>query len=464
MSKIRTRLAPSPTGFMHVGNLRTAIFAFFAAKHNDGDFILRIEDTDRERKVDGAEDVIYNTLKSANLQYDEGPDVGGEFGPYVQSERVSKDIYNKYAMQLIEQKDAYYCFCKKGEECNKKCLSLSSEQINKNLNDGVSHVIRQNNPNQGFTFYRDEVFGKISVPNSELEDMVLIKSDGWPPYGFAVVIDDHLMGINLVMRGVEYLSSTPKYIRLYESLGFPVPKFAHCPLIVDTDGKKLSKRHGAATYSDLIAQGYMPEAIVNYIALLGWSPEGNEEIMSMAELIEKFDYTRISKSPAVFDVDKLNWMNSHYMMSSDLDTLLELSRKFIAGGILADKGDDWLKEALNLFRSRANTIAQLIAMIEELVKDLIKNEDDIAEFLNGEHVNIVLGSFLKATVDADFSDLASIKSCFKATQKETGFKGKQLFMTIRVALTGSHKGADLNEVMKLLGKDTVALRLSSAFI
>ena len=316
--KIRTRFAPSPTGRMHVGNLRTALYAYLIAKHQGGDFILRIEDTDQERYVEGAVDIIYRTLEKTGLVHDEGPDKDGGCGPYVQSERQASGIYLEYAKKLIEKGEAYYCFCDKerldslrqsidGKEVSiydKHCLHLSKEEVEANLVAGKPYVIRQNIPTEGTTTFHDEIYGDITVPNAELDDMILIKSDGYPTYNFANVVDDHLMDITHVVRGNEYLSSSPKYTRLYAAFGWEEPVYVHCPLITDENHKKLSKRSGHASYEDLIEQGFVTEAVVNYVALLGWSPADNREIFTLPELVEAFDYHHISKSPAVFDMQQ----------------------------------------------------------------------------------------------------------------------------------------------------------------
>ena len=343
MQKIRTRYAPSPTGRMHVGNLRTALYAYLIAKHEGGDFILRIEDTDQERYVEGAVEIIYRTLEKTGLLHDEGPDKDKGVGPYVQSERQAQGIYLKYAEELIEKGEAYYCFCDKerlatltrevaGKEINiydKHCLHLSKEEVEANLKAGKPYVIRQNNPTEGTTVFQDDIYGEISVDNAELDDMILIKSDGFPTYNFANVVDDHLMGITHVVRGNEYLSSSPKYNRLYEAFGWDVPKYVHCPLITDEEHHKLSKRCGHSSYEDLIEQGFLSEAVVNFVALLGWSPEGTEEIFSLEQLVEKFDYLHISKSPAVFDYTKLKWMNGEYMKAMDFDRFYEMAEPYL---------------------------------------------------------------------------------------------------------------------------------------
>ena len=326
MSKVRTRFAPSPTGFMHVGNLRTALYEYLVAKSMGGTFVLRIEDTDQERYVEGAVDVIYKTLKTAGLVHDEGPDIGGDYGPYVQSER--KEMYLPYAEQLIREGKAYRCFCTKerlekiqsetvGGGYDRHCRDLPEEEIQRLLDAGTPYVIRQKMPTEGSTTFTDAVFGDITVDNAELQDQILIKQDGYPTYNFANVIDDHTMGITHVVRGSEYLSSTPKYNLLYEAFGWEIPTYIHLPLIngKNDDGtvSKLSKRHGSTGFEDLIRDGYLPEAIINYIALLGWCPKENREIFTLAELCEVFDVSGISKSPSVFDYDKLEWFNGEYI-------------------------------------------------------------------------------------------------------------------------------------------------------
>ena len=343
MAKVRTRFAPSPTGRMHVGNLRTALYTYLIAKHEGGEFILRIEDTDQERFVEEALGIIYRTLEKTGLIHDEGPDKDGGYGPYIQSERCKSGLYMEYAKQLIEKGEAYYCFCDKerldslkqninGKEISvydKHCLHLSKEEIEANLAAGKPYVIRANVPNEGETTFHDEIYGDITQPNSELDDMILIKSDGYPTYNFANVVDDHLMHITHVVRGNEYLSSAPKYTRLYHAFGWEEPKYIHCPLITNEEHQKLSKRSGHSSYEDLIEQGFLSEAVVNFVALLGWSPVDNREIFSLEELVENFDYHHISKSPAVFDMVKLKWMNGEYIKAMDFDAFYELAEPYI---------------------------------------------------------------------------------------------------------------------------------------
>jgi len=380
MSKVRTRFAPSPTGRMHVGNLRTALYAYLVAKHEGGDFILRIEDTDQERYVEGAVDIIYRTLQKTGLIHDEGPDKDGGCGPYVQSERQAQGIYLKYAKELIDKGEAYYCFCDKerleglkkvvaGKEIHvydKHCLHLSKEEVEEKLAAGVPYVIRQNNPTEGTTTFEDEIYGDITVDNAELDDMILIKSDGYPTYNFANVVDDHLMGITHVVRGNEYLSSSPKYNRLYEAFGWEVPVYIHCPLITDENHQKLSKRCGHSSFEDLVEQGFLTEAIVNFVALLGWSPADNQEIMTLEELVEKFDYHHMNKSPAVFDYTKLKWMNGEYIKKMDFDKFYEMALPYIKEVITKDYD---LKKIAHMVQTRIEIfpdIREHIDFFEEL--------------------------------------------------------------------------------------------------
>lgn len=378
-NKIRTRFAPSPTGYMHVGNLRTALYAYLIAKHDDGDFLLRVEDTDQERQVEGALDVIYNTLKITGLNHDEGPDVGGPVGPYVQSER--KSIYMEYAKKLIDKGEAYYCFCDKErldmlrENANalnrpfkydKHCLHLSKEEVEEKLASGIPFVIRQNNPTTGTTTFDDEIFGKITVDNSELDDMILIKSDGFPTYNFANVVDDHLMGITHVVRGSEYLSSSPKYNRLYEAFGWEIPKYIHCPPIMKDSQHKLSKRNGDASFEDLMEKGYLKDAIMNYIALLGWNPGTTEEIFSLEDLVEKFDYKNINKAPAIFDVTKLTWMNGEYIRMLSLEKFHELALPYYKQVITKDLDLMKLSELMHSRTEILNQIPEQVDFLEAL--------------------------------------------------------------------------------------------------
>lgn len=372
--EIRTRFAPSPTGYMHIGNLRTALYTYLIAKHEGGKFILRIEDTDQERFVEGSVDIIYSTLKETGLIHDEGPDIGGPVGPYVQSER--KGMYLDYAKQLIKNGEAYYCFCSKERldilktnsealkrpfKYDKHCKNLPKEEIEQKLADGIPYVIRQNNPLTGFTTFNDVIYGNISVDNSELDDMILIKSDGFPTYNFANVVDDHLMGITHVVRGNEYLSSAPKYNRLYEAFGWEVPIYVHCPPIMKDVHNKLSKRNGDASFQDLVAKGYIKEAILNYISLLGWNPEGENEIFNLEELVKIFDYTTINKSPAIFDPVKLRWMNGEYIKKMPLEKFHEMALPYY-NGVITKSNIDLLKIS-ELLQTRVEVLGEIPEII-----------------------------------------------------------------------------------------------------
>ncbi|MDR5588385.1 MULTISPECIES: glutamate--tRNA ligase [Clostridium] len=473
--KIRTRFAPSPTGYMHVGNLRTALYAYLIAKHEDGDFILRIEDTDQERLVEGAVDIIYNTLKLTGLNHDEGPDVGGEVGPYVQSER--KAIYLEYAKKLVEKGEAYYCFCSKDRldilkenaealkrpfKYDKHCLHLTKEEIETNLAKGLPYVIRQNNPTTGSTTFDDVIYGKITVDNSELEDMILIKSDGLPTYNFANVVDDHLMGITHVVRGNEYLSSSPKYNRLYEAFGWDVPVYVHCPPIMKDTHHKLSKRNGDASFEDLIQKGYLKEAVLNYIALLGWNPGTNEEIFSLEELTQKFDFKDISKSPAIFDDAKLKWMNGEYIRKLSLDEFHELAvpeyKKVL-------KKDFDLKFISDLLHTRCELLSDLAEQIDFL--------EELPEYSTDLYVH----KKMKSTVESSLENLEKVLPIIEAIDeanwnkdyihekvfeliKSLEIKNGQMLWPIRTALSGkSFTPGGAFELAILLGKEESISRL-----
>jgi len=468
MNRIRTRYAPSPTGRMHVGNLRTAMYAYLIAKHEGGDFLLRIEDTDQERFVEGAVEIIYRTLEETGLVHDEGPDKDGGVGPYVQSERHALGMYLDYAKMLVEKGEAYYCFCTQerldslkktvdGQEImvyDKHCLNLTKEEVQANLAAGMPYVIRQNNPVDGTTTFHDEIYGDITVDNSELDDMVLIKSDGYPTYNFANVVDDHLMGITHVVRGNEYLSSSPKYNRLYDAFGWEVPVYVHCPLITNEEHKKLSKRSGHASYEDLIEQGFISEAVVNYVALLGWSPVGNQEIFSLKELIQEFDFRNISKSPAVFDMTKLKWMNSEYMKAMDLDRFYEMAEPYIRKVI---------KKDLNLRK-----IAAMVKTRIEVFPD-IENHIDFFEELPEYDCSMYFNKKMKTDSQTSLSLLQEILPILEAQEdysndalyaalsafvSEKGYKTGYVMWPIRTAVSGKQMTpAGATEIMEVLGKE-----------
>lgn len=474
MSKVRTRFAPSPTGRMHVGNLRTALYAYLVAKHEGGDFILRIEDTDQERYVEGAVDIIYRTLQKTGLIHDEGPDKDGGCGPYVQSERQAQGIYLKYAKELIDKGEAYYCFCDKerleglkkvvaGKEIHvydKHCLHLSKEEVEEKLAAGVPYVIRQNNPTEGTTTFEDEIYGDITVDNAELDDMILIKSDGYPTYNFANVVDDHLMGITHVVRGNEYLSSSPKYNRLYEAFGWEVPVYIHCPLITDENHQKLSKRCGHSSFEDLVEQGFLTEAIVNFVALLGWSPADNQEIMTLEELVEKFDYHHMNKSSAVFDYTKLKWMNGEYIKKMDFDKFYEMALPYIKEVITKDYD---LKKIAHMVQTRIEIFPDIrdhIDFFEELP------EYDVAMYThkkmktNAQTSLEVLQEILPVLeAQEDYSNDALYQTLLKYVEQK-GCKNGYVMWPIRTAVSGKQMTpGGATELMEVLGKEESLARI-----
>ena len=472
--KVRTRYAPSPTGRMHVGNLRTALYAYLIAKHEGGDFLLRIEDTDQERYVEGATEIIYRTLQETGLIHDEGPDKDGGCGPYVQSERQKSGIYLKYAKELIDKGEAYYCFCtperleslrreENGETImsyDKHCLHLSKEEIEANLKAGIPYVIRQNNPTEGTTTFHDEIYGDITVDNSELDDMVLIKSDGYPTYNFANVVDDHLMGITHVVRGNEYLSSAPKYNRLYQAFGWEVPVYVHCPLITNEEHQKLSKRSGHSSYEDLIEQGFLTEAVVNYVALLGWSPEGNREIFSLEEMVKEFDYHRMSKSPAVFDMTKLKWMNGEYMKAMDFEKFYEMALPYIQAVIHKDLD---LRKIANMVKTRIEIfpdIAGHIDFFEEMPEYDVSMYTHKKMKCTAETSLQVLQDVLPILEEqTDYSNDGLYKRLMEYVN-EKGYKTGFVMWPIRTAVSGRQMTpAGASEIMEVLGKEESLARI-----
>ncbi len=481
MTKIRTRFAPSPTGRMHVGNLRTALYAFLVSKHENGDFLLRIEDTDQERFVEGAVDIIYRTMEKTGLIHDEGPDKDGGVGPYVQSERQKQGIYLEYAKQLIEKGEAYYCFCTKerleslkasvtdesGKEIakyDKHCLSLSKDEIAANLAAGLPYVIRQNNPCEGTTTFSDVIFGDITVDNAELDDMILMKSDGYPTYNFANVVDDHLMNITHVVRGNEYLSSSPKYNRLYEAFGWEVPVYIHCPIITNEEHQKLSKRSGHSSYEDLVEQGFLTEALVNFVALLGWSPSDDREVFSLSELVEAFDYRRINKSPAVFDMVKLKWMNGEYMKAMDFDRFYEMAEPFIKDVIKKDNLD--LKKIAALVKTRIEIFPDIV--------DHIDFFEEVPEYDSAMYTH----KKMKTTPESSLEVLKELLPLFEAEDdysndalyatlvkfvEEKGLKNGYVMWPIRTAVSGKQMTpGGATEIMEIIGKEESVLRIKNA--
>ena len=474
MEKIRTRFAPSPTGRMHVGNLRTALYTYLIAKHEGGDFILRIEDTDQQRHVEGAEGIIYRTLEKTGLIHDEGPDKDGGYGPYVQSERQKAGIYMEYAKKLVEKGEAYYCFCTQerlnslkktvnGEEImvyDKHCLHLTKEEVEANLKAGKPFVIRQNNPKEGTTTFHDEIYGDITVDNAELDDMVLIKSDGYPTYNFANVVDDHLMKITHVVRGNEYLSSSPKYNRLYDAFGWKVPVYVHCPTITNEEHKKLSKRSGHSSFEDLLEQGFLTEAIVNFVALLGWSPTDNQEFFTLEELVKAFDYHNMSKSPAVFDMTKLRWMNGEYIKKMDDEKFFELAKPYLEAAI---KKPLDLKKIAGMVKTRIETLCD------------IADQVDFFEEMPEYSADMYIHKKMKTTKENSLETLKEVlpileaqddfsnDALFEALSKYVADKGVKtgfVMWPIRTAVSGKQMTpAGATEIMEIIGKEESLARI-----
>lgn len=471
----RTRFAPSPTGYMHVGNLRTALYAYLAAKGKDkGTFILRVEDTDQERYVDGAMDVIYQTLKETGLVWDEGPDVGGDFGPYIQSDR--RDIYRKYAEQLVAQGDAYYCFCDKERldemkavqkasnsvsKYDRHCLHLSKEEIEEKLAAGVPYVIRQRIPDSGTITFNDEIRGSITVDCDTLDDQVLLKADGLPTYNFANVVDDHLMGITIVIRGTEYLSSAPKYDLLYKAFGWEIPKYLHCPPVMKDASNKLSKRNGDASYQDLVAKGYLKEAVLNYIALLGWSPKGEKEIMSLEEMCEEFSIYDVSKSPAIFDPVKLNYVNAEYIRRMSPEQFYEVALP-------------WMKQAVKRDDVDLSIMAKSLHQRCEVLGDIPAQLDFIDEMPEYD-LELYTSKKMKTNPEVALDSLLKIKPVIEAVEdftfdnihtalfaliEQLGCKNGIILWPLRVAVSGKQftPGGGI-EIAATIGKEDTLKRI-----
>lgn len=475
---VRTRFAPSPTGYMHVGNLRTALYAYLLAKKNDGVFMLRIEDTDQERYVEGAVDIIYNTLRETGLLWDEGPDIGGPAGPYVQSERMASGMYKKYALQLIEKGAAYYCFCDKDTHDNEeqvaqgvvinkydgRCSRLSPEEVQAKLDAGAPYVIRQKIPKEGHTTFHDEIFGDITVENAELDDQVLIKRDGMPTYNFANVVDDHTMGITHVIRGNEYLSSTPKYNLLYEAFGWDIPVYIHCSPVMKDASHKLSKRNGDASYQDLIAKGYLKEAVINYIALLGWAPKGEQEIYTLPELAQAFGTDGISKAPAIFDTAKLNYINGEYIKALTPQQFHEAALP-------------WIRQAVKREDVDTGMIAELLQKRCQVLSE-IPEQVDFIDALPDYDLELHTNKKMKTTPDTAREDLPkllpmleqledysndSLYSAVVALAGELGLKNGRLLWPFRVAVSGKAvTPGGATELAAILGKEETLRRVRAA--
>ena len=471
---VRTRFAPSPTGYMHVGNLRTALYAYLTAKSMGGKMILRIEDTDQERQVEGAVDIIYNTMRETGLLWDEGPDIGGPVGPYVQSERIG--IYKEYALKLVELGAAYYCFCDKerleevrelqkasgiAPQYDRHCRNLTPEEVQAKLDAGEPYVIRQKVPLEGTTTFDDVVYGSITVENSTLDDQVLLKADGFPTYNFANVVDDHLMGITHVIRGSEYLSSAPKYNLLYEAFGWEIPIYMHCPPVMKDATHKLSKRNGDASYQDLVAQGYLKEAILNYILLLGWSPKGEKEVFSLPEMIEAFDIHGISKSPAIFDTVKLRFLNGEYIRALTPEQFHDMALPWIRKGVKREDVDT--KLIASLLQPRCEVLGDIPEQLD-FIDELPDYSTDLyvsKKMKTNEETSLEILRQILPVMEAmdDFSDEAVHTAMFDLIAK-LGVKNGYLLWPLRIALSGKQftPGGGV-EIAAILGKEESLKRL-----
>ena len=483
---IRTRFAPSPTGFLHIGGLRTALYCYLWAKHNDGDYLLRIEDTDRTRYVDGSVENLINALEFCGVKHDEGPMLKdgkvmeiGEKGPYFQSDRL--DIYKKYIDKLLDEGKAYYCFCDK-ERLDKlreeqvknkltpkydgKCKNLSRKEAEEKIKNGESYVIRMALPEDEDITFNDEVRGEVTINTKDIDEQVLIKADGFPTYHFAVVVDDHLMDVNYVIRGEEWLVSTPKHIILYNYLGWEPPKFAHLPTVLNKNKKKLSKRHDSVAVEDFIQKGYLPEALINYIALLGWSDPNDREILSMEELIYDFDIKRVTKAGAVFDTEKLNWVNAHYIKEKSNEELISLIKPYLLNAKLIDEStsEETLLYIVEAIKDKLNYFEESIELAKELyLKADLNNLDEKAkEVMEMETNETLFTNLINLFENEDKLTSEIVGKSLKSIQKEFKIKGKALYMPTRIAISGIMHGADLTYILSILGKEEVISRLKSA--
>lgn len=475
MCDIRVRFAPSPTGYLHVGGLRTALYNFLFAKHNRGKFILRIEDTDRTRFVEGAVENLVQSLKQMGIDYDEGPDKDGKFGPYIQSERT--DIYRKYSDILVKAGHAYPCFCTKERldkmrleqklagkptKYDKHCLNLPPEVVEEKLKNNEPHVIRLNIPDKGELIFEDEIRGKVKFEYKQLDDQILLKSDGYPTYHLANVVDDHLMKISHVIRGEEWLPSTPKHILLYKAFEWDTPKFAHLPLLLNQDRSKLSKRQGDVAVEDYLRKEYIEEALLNFVALLGWHTSDNQEIFSKEELVENFTLDRVNKAGAVFDLDKLKWMNSQYLHEMSAEEILQRGKDFI------DMNNKWLKsdkntDIVNTLKTGMNFYSDLNEALKVFDKpDYNKMDSEINEiFIKEENIDL-FKAFMNNLNDFDINNDQDLKKIFKNSSKEAKVKGKMLYMPIRIALTGAMHGPEIPNIIRTLGNNELISRFTDS--
>ncbi|OWZ84511.1 glutamate--tRNA ligase [Natranaerobius trueperi] len=479
-TKPRLRFAPSPTGKIHIGNIRTALFNWLYARNINGEFIIRVEDTDAARSVEEYEQIIFDALKWLGLGWDEGPQTGGDYGPYRQSER--KDIYREYADKLLESGDAYYCYCSE-EDLEKmreeqksrgemprydgRCAELTEEERQRCENEGRTPVIRFKVPKGKDIQVCDLVKGNVNFESDGIGDFIIIKSDGLPSYNFACAIDDYLMDITHVLRGEDHLSNTPRQVMVYNALGFDLPYFGHLSLILGHDKAKLSKRHGDTFIGDYQEKGYLPEAIMNFLALLGWSPEGEEELFAKEQLVEKFDINRVAKSAAVFDVSKLNWMNSHYIKNTEGERLLELSKKYLLESNVVDEQDeieankDWYISALNLVKEKVYILSEIPEQMKIFEGDTLKLEDKELQVLSGDNVVELLKTVKDKLLELESFDPKSIKKTINEAGKLVGVKGKQLFMPVRVAVSGQTHGPEIDQLISLLGRNKIEKRIDS---
>lgn len=480
---VRLRFAPSPTGYLHIGGLRTALYNYLYAKQKGGKFLLRIEDTDRTRYVEGAIENLIHELKWAGVEADEGVCLDengkitevGECGPYIQSERVEKGIYNKYAEELIEKGYAYYCFCSKERLDDVKnqqkadgkiprydglCRGVSIEDAKKRIANGESYVIRLKLPENRDIVFEDVIKGRITINTNDMDDQVLIKADGFPTYHFAVVVDDYLMGITHIVRGDEWISSTPKHIYLYEALGFEKPIFVHLPTVLNKSGKKLSKRNDDASVEDFRLKGYLPEALINYLALVGWSPESNEEILSLDEMVKQFSFDRVSKSGGVFDVDKLDWVNAQYIRKMEVSELAKLVKPYLvkAGFIKEDICEKRLELITKTFQESISRLPEIVEQSRFLFED-VAVEPDALKMRNVEHIEILKEKMKEELSQIEEMDEETAKGFMKKVQKASGFKGKDLYMPVRALLTGQVHGPELSNILEILGKGEILRRL-----
>lgn len=486
MREVRLRFAPSPTGYLHIGGLRTALYNYLFAQHNNGKFVLRIEDTDQTRFVEGAIENLIESLKWAGIEYDEGVFVEdhklvqkGEYGPYIQSQRL--DIYKKYVDELIEKGHAYYCFCSKErldalrDEQKIKglvpkydgfCRNIPIEEAKKRIANGEEYVVRLKLPHDRDIKFHDLVRGDIVINTNDIDDQVLLKSDGFPTYHMAVVVDDHLMNITHIVRGEEWLPSTPKHIYLYEAFGWEQPVYVHLPTVLNNERKKLSKRHGDVSVEDFRSKGYLPEGLVNYLALVGWSPEDNEEILTLEEMVEKFTFDRVSKTGGIFDRDKLDWVNGHYIRTLDLEKITELTIPFLKEANFIDdkfveENKEWLNVLVDTVRESMSTLADIVEKVDFIFRDDIEIvEEDAKEIISGEQVPALMNAIVEELNNIDKIDLEYAKTFMKTIQKATGIKGKNLFMPTRVAITGVAHGPEMVNIIYLLGKEKLIKRVN----